>query len=228
MSKNTQYLGQFLDEERLRVRLQKGITAYFACGITGFAAHRDVPDMSLENAYIKINGMCVFTFERFLDDNDNPEDTFHVSLRVYGNHVGRLFQLKVLWKEECSICYLDDALSKGTMRQFVDTFFLSDMRSSILEEFGDTSTVRLCCVCHELIPATKFMCADCKEQECEYKDDVCSICLDPERKREVWLRLLDCGHIFHASCISRSYEQASAMGCPLCRKSFIVEDLEIL
>lgn len=222
----TCYLGQIGNNERLTRQLEKGLRNYFMSKL-----YREPPecydDVLEKDMYIKINGTCIFAFQRFTNEKTGDlENTFDVQIRVFGNHVGLEFFHKVLFRKEYTAnFYSNNRVNDDLLREFVEEC-VGNIDCALCD-FGDTSSVRLCCGCRELVPSDKLLCADCLGQKTEY-EEVCPICLDSEKKEDVWVSLLDCPHIFHALCITKCYEQAAEKTCPYCRKAFSLHDLVII
>ncbi|MBA0861601.1 hypothetical protein Goshw_029442 [Gossypium schwendimanii] len=80
----------------------------------------------------------------------------------------------------------------------------------------DTSITAL--LLRELLPVVKF-------SHLVDPPDSCAVCFyDFEREDEI-RRLMNCRHVFHRSCLDRwmGYDRIT---CPLCRMSFVPDDME--
>ncbi|KAM7275693.1 hypothetical protein ACFE04_017559 [Oxalis oulophora] len=79
----------------------------------------------------------------------------------------------------------------------------------------------------ELIPVVRFsdlLLLDDNQQQ--QTDSCCAVCLLEFEDSDEIRRLTNCRHIFHRSCIDRwivGYDQKT---CPLCRTSFIPDDMQ--
>ncbi|KFK33011.1 hypothetical protein AALP_AA6G318700 [Arabis alpina] len=64
------------------------------------------------------------------------------------------------------------------------------------------------------------------ESEPESGSDCCAVCLHEFENEDEILRLTNCQHIFHRSCLDRWMMGYNQMTCPLCRTPFIIPDFD--
>lgn len=51
----------------------------------------------------------------------------------------------------------------------------------------------------------------------DFENNECIICLEPMIKKQ-FVRILNCGHMYHCDCINRWIEKKNEINCPLCSK----------
>jgi len=55
--------------------------------------------------------------------------------------------------------------------------------------------------------------------------DTCAVCLEPKESSSSWIRLVNCRHCFHASCIAQSLRaRPQHPACPMCRASVRMDE----
>lgn len=79
--------------------------------------------------------------------------------------------------------------------------------------FENLTQLTKCSICLHVSKKGSLYCGQC-ELLTSCHEEVCSICLDEEKKEAVWAQL-SCNHVYHHDCISMSLSIQKE--CPLCR-----------
>ena len=155
----------------------------------------------------------------------------HIEYRVLINGFVSLHLISALALRKPPKIFLEWIRISDQCRLFVSVpqHFNENMATSLTEKFSNhmkqysNKLIQKCKSCLELSLPDDEYCIYCSIQVSEYHE-VCSICLDENRKREKWV-MTPCSHIFHRTCIESALRVKES--CPLCREPCTIQSLKI-